>query len=106
MPKYMIQARFSEEGLRGLKTQGGTARRAQVEKTIANLGGTLEAYYFAFGAHDAVVIADLPDNVTAAALGMAVGASGAGATSTTPLLTPEEMDRIVRTTVDYSPPGQ
>lgn len=106
MPRYMVQVRFSEQAVRGLLNQGGSARRASVEKSIANLGGSVEAYYFTFGAQDAVVIVDLPDNATAAAVGMAVGASGAGSTTTTPLLTCEEMDAAARIEVDYRPPGE
>jgi uncharacterized protein with GYD domain len=105
MPKYMVQARFNESGVKGILAQGGTARRASVEKTIANLGGTVETYYFTFGAQDAVLIVDLPDNATAAAISMAVGASGAGSTATTPLLTCEEVDAVARISVDYHPPG-
>jgi uncharacterized protein with GYD domain len=105
MPRYMIQARFSQQGIKGLMAEGGTSRRAAVAKALENLGGRLEAYYFAFGAEDAVVIAELPDNATAAAIGAAVGASGAGGTTTTVLLTPEEIDAAARLTVDYRPPG-
>jgi len=101
----MIQARFSQQGIKGLMAEGGTSRRAAVAKALENLGGRLEAYYFAFGAEDAVVIAELPDNATAAAIGAAVGASGAGGTTTTVLLTPEEIDAAARLTVDYRPPG-
>ena len=105
MPRYMIQARFSQQGIKGLMAEGGTSRRAVVAKAVENLGGRLEACYFAFGAEDAVVIAELPDNVTAAAIGATVGASGAGGTTTTVLLTPEEIDAAARLTVDYRPPG-
>jgi uncharacterized protein with GYD domain len=44
---------------------------------VESAGGRLEAYYFAFGPHDAVAIVELPDNVSAAALSIA--ASGGGA---------------------------
>ena len=41
------------------------------------MGGRLESMYYAFGDFDAILILELPDNVTMAALSMAVGASGA-----------------------------
>jgi uncharacterized protein with GYD domain len=51
------------------------------------------------------VIVDAPDNVTTAAVCLAIGASGAVTTSTTVLLTPEEVDDAVKKSVDYRPPG-
>jgi uncharacterized protein with GYD domain len=46
---------------------------------------------FAFGEHDVVVICEMPDNVSAAAFALAVGAGGTVASyRTTVLLTPEE----------------
>lgn len=106
MPKYMFNADFTPQGVQGVLAQGGSARRAAVDKTVSNLGGTVEAYYFTFGAKDVVVIADLPDNTSAAAFSMAVGASGFCSVTTTPLLTCEEIDATARIAVDWSPPGQ
>ncbi len=64
-----------------------------------------ELFYLAFGDADAYVIADLPDNVTAAAGAAAVGSTGAVSVSTTVLLTPAEVDEAFAKTVDYRPPG-
>jgi uncharacterized protein with GYD domain len=58
------------------------------------LGGTLEAFYYAFGETDAYVIAEAPDNVSMAALALTINASGVAAVKTTVLLTPEE--RLMR----------
>ena len=69
------------------------------------MGGTLEAFYFGFGKHDVYVLADLPDNATAAALSLAVSASGAVQASTVVLMTPAEVDEATKKTVDYRPPG-
>lgn len=105
MPKYLIRARYTTEGVRGLLKEGGSSRRQAVEKAITNLNGRMEAFYLAFGDDDAFVIADLPDNSTAAAIALAVAASGAVSTSTTVLLTPEEVDAAAQKAVDYRPPG-
>ena len=56
--------------------EGGSQRRAQVGQMISNLGGKLEAFYYAFGEHDVYAIVDVPDVVTAAAVSLAVNASG------------------------------
>ena len=70
------------------------------------MGGTMESFHFAFGKDDALVLVELPDNVAAAALGLAVSSTGLAATRTTVLLTPEEVDQSATRTVNYVPPGQ
>ena len=104
MSKYLIHASYTAEGAKGLRKVGGTARRAVVQKMVEGLGGRLEAFYFAFGENDAHVILDLPDNLTAAAISLAVTSTGAVSTKTTVLLTPEEIDQAVKNPVDYKPP--
>jgi uncharacterized protein with GYD domain len=107
MPKYMIQARFlGGDGVQGLLKDGGTARRAAVEQLFQSLGGRVEAFYFAFGETDVVIIGELPDNVSAAAGTLRSSASGLVVAKTTVLLTPEEIDQATRKSVTYRPPGQ
>ncbi len=106
MPKYLFQATFVGEGLKGLLKEGGSKRRETVEQMIKGMGGTLEGYYFAFGEDDSFVIADLPDNVSTAAIALIVNASGAVKVKTTVLLTPEEVDQVTKKSVDYRPPGR
>jgi len=106
MGKYMFQARYTTEGAKGVMAGGGTARRSAVEKALASVGGKLESFYFAFGGVDAFVIADLPDDVSAAAMSMTVSASGTSGTTTVKLLTPEDMDKATKVSVAYRPPGK
>ncbi len=106
MPKFLVHSSYTAEGLKGLLKDGGTGRRAAVEAAVKSLGGKLETMYFSFGKHDVVVIIDLPDNVTAAALALAVNAAGGALTRTTTLLTPEEVDQAVKKTVRYKAPGK
>ncbi len=105
MPKYMIRASYTAQGVRGLLNEGAFKRRKAAEAPIRDLGGSVEAFYFAFGDDDAILICDLPDNVTAAAIILAVNASGAARCKTTVLLTAEEMDQARHTKVSYTPPG-
>jgi len=108
MPKYLIEASYTHEGFEGVRTKGGSSRRDAVAETAKSLGGKLEAFYFAFGDHDAIVLLDLPDNEAAAAVALAVGASGGATTKTTPLLTPEQVDDAAKRSVDavdYRPRG-
>jgi len=106
MPKYLVQANYVGEGLKGLLKEGGSSRRAAVEKLFSSVGGKVEAFYFAFGDTDLFVIADVPDNVTAAALSLTVNAAGAATAKVTVLLTAEEIDAAVKKTPGYRPPGQ
>jgi uncharacterized protein with GYD domain len=105
MPKYLFKANYTAEGAKGILKDGGTARRAAIEKSVAGLGGRLEAFYFAFGGTDVYTIADLPDNATAAAMAMAVAQSGKATTQTVVLLTPEDIDAATKKSVTYRGPG-
>ena len=73
---------------------------------MKQLGGRVEAFYYAFGDTDVYVIAEAPDNVTAATVSLAITASGAGSLKTTLLLSPEEIDQAAKKTVTYRPPGR
>ena len=106
MPKYLIQASYTAEGVRGLLKDGGSKRRAAAEQAIKSLGGRLEAFFFAFGDTDVFAIADAPDNMSAAAVSLVVTASGAVHARTTVLMTPEEMDQATQKSVSYRPPGR
>ena len=106
MAKFLIQGSYTSEGAKGLLKDGGSARRAAAEALINGLGGRVEAFYFGFGNHDAYVIADLPDNVTATAVSLAINATGLVTGETTVLMTPEEVDEAVKKNVSYRPPGQ
>lgn len=105
MAKYLIQANYVGDGVSGLMREGAASRRAQVDALAAQLGGSVEAFYYAFGDTDAYVIVDLPDNASAAAASLVAGASGAVATSITVLLTPDDIDAAIAKAPDYRPPG-
>ncbi len=106
MAKYLMQGNYVGGSAKGLLKEGGTSRRAAIESLVASVGGSVEAFYFAFGDTDVLVIADLPDNVTAAALSLFVNAAGTVAVKVTVLLTADEIDEAVKKTVSYRPPGQ
>jgi uncharacterized protein with GYD domain len=105
MPKYLVEARYTAEGTKGLLREGGSGRRAAVAKTVESVGGKLEAAYFAFGDVDVYIIADLPDNVSAAAVSLAANQTGFITSKTIVLMTPEEMDQATKKTIGFRPPG-
>src|ERR1700753_2977288 len=96
MAKFLIHATYTPEGTTGLLEEGGSGRRAAVDQVVTDLGGTVEAMYFAFGEDDIVLIIDVPDAVSMAAIGLAVKASGALRTRATSLLTVDEIDEATR----------
>ena len=105
MPKYMIQASYTADGLKGVLDKGGSSRRDVVKAVAEEQGGSLEAFYFAFGDADVYAIIDLPDNATVASVAMTVSASGAVNAKTVVLLSPEEVDEASQKSVHYAPPG-
>jgi uncharacterized protein with GYD domain len=106
MPKYLFQAKYNAEGVRGLKEAGASSRAKAVDDMATGLGGGLEAFYFAFGDVDAYVVVDLPDDEAAAAAALTVGTTGSLQVSTVKLLTLEEADAAIARSVDYRPPGR
>jgi uncharacterized protein with GYD domain len=105
MAKYLVEASYTREGVAGLQAKGGSSRRDAVAEMASKLGGQLESFYFGFGDRDAYVVVDLPDNEAAAAVALAVNASGGATTKTIVLLTPEQVDEAAERSVDYRPPG-
>ena len=107
MPKYLIQASYTPDGLKGLIAQGGTKRREAVQQLVESVGGKLETLYFGFGSEDVHMIIDAPDNIAVAAATLTAGAAGAATNvRTSVLLTPEDIDQAAEKTVRYEPPGQ
>lgn len=105
MPKFLITASYTPEGAKGLLKEGGSSRRAAVQKLLDSVGGKLEAFYFALGHEDAFVIVDVPDNAAVVAVSLAVNASGAVRISTTPLIAPDDLDAASKKSIGYRPPG-
>lgn len=105
MPKFLVTVSYTESGAKGLRKDGGTERERVVRLAIEGLGGKLDAFYFALGQDDVIVLADLPDATSAAALSLAVASSGAAHCRTTPLLSAADMDKAVSKNTAYRAPG-
>jgi len=105
VPKFLVQGSYTSDGLTGVLREGGTSRRAAAEAAVESVGGRLEAFYFAFGSADFFVIADLPDQRTAAAVSMAANAGGQIHSTMVVLITPEELDEAAKTVVSFRAPG-
>ena len=105
MAKYLIQGRYTAEGLKGLSKEKASGRKAAVQAAVKAMKGKLESMYFSFGADDVVLIVDAPDNVSVAALSIVVGAAGMIDLRTTPLLTVDEIDQALELPTKYRAPG-
>jgi uncharacterized protein with GYD domain len=105
MSKYLLQVKYTLEGVNGVLAEGGSARKSVAQAAAKSVGGKVDSFFFAFGEADAYIIADLPDNAAAAALALTVSAGGGATASTTVLLTPEEIDKARDAKVKYRPPG-
>ncbi len=76
MPKYMVVGSYTAESwARMVETPGD--RSAAARAACEAVGGTLDAFYWAFGPDDFVAIADVPDDASAAAVSVGVSSSGA-----------------------------
>jgi len=105
MPRYLFEASYTLEGVRGVQKSGGTARRDAVAKAAESVGGRLESFDFAFGDRDAYVIVEAPDNESATAIALSVNGAGGATVRTVVLVSPEEVDAAAKRSVSYQPPG-
>ena len=105
MAKYLWHVSYTTDGIKGVLKEGGSSRAKSIGKLVESHGGKLEAFYFAFGDADCYLIAELPGNLEASAISLAVSASGAARVKTTVLLSPKEIDAAGKVKVAYRAPG-
>ena len=106
MAFYALQASYTQVGWAALL--GSPENRLDaVRPVVERLGGTIVNGWFSFGDHDLLIICEMPDNVSAAALSMAVSAGGAiKAAKTSVLLTFEQGVEALQKAkrAEYAPP--
>ena len=96
MPLFMHQVAYSAEGWSAVISSPQNRIEA-VRVAIENLGGKVVSGWFSFGEYDVVAITEMPDHVSAAAIGIAFAGGGAcKSVQTTPLLTQEEALRAMK----------
>ncbi len=105
MARFMFKVSYSKEGMQGVLKEGAASRRTFIEKMAADMGGSITSFDFAFGETDVYVISEMPDEITAAAVATAVGASGAGSIETVVLLSAEDIDRAIAKNAPYRASG-
>lgn len=106
MPLFMLQAAYAPKGWRAL-VQHPQNRIAAVSGPVERLGGKVVDGWMQFGEHDVLLICDLPNTTSAAALSMAISSGGAvDHVHTTQLMTIAEGLDALRLAHDsqYQPP--
>jgi len=106
MPKYLFSVKYTTDGMKGVMKEGGSKRREAAEQVMKSVGGRIESFYYAFGEHDVLGIAELPDQVSAAAVSATINSSGGAMVKLTPLITVEEVDQAAKKMTQYRPPGK
>ena len=107
MPLYLTKFSYTPETWQKL-VRNPEDRRAAATQYIESVGGKLHGFWYAFGAHDGYNLWEAPDNVSMAAVALAIGGGGAlSSLETTVLLTVEETMEAMRKAeqVRYRAPG-
>lgn len=105
MPLYMGRFKYSSDAIKSM-VSSPQDRSAAAREVAESLGGKLTGFWFAFGEYDGAFLLEAPDNTTAAALAMAVGATGAAHIESTVLLDMDEAEEAMRkaAAATYRPP--
>lgn len=105
MPKYLFEATYVGQGIKGLMEEGGTRRREALTEALRTVGGSLESFYYAFGYYDVLGVFEVPDDASAAALSLLINSSGQVNVRLKPLMTVEDLDEAAKRTPSYRAPG-
>jgi len=107
MALYLTRFSYTAETWSRL-TKNPENRREAARKYIESVGGKLHGFWYAFGSYDGYNLWEAPDNVSMAAVVIAIGGGGAlSKIETIPLLSVEDtLDALKRAqTIGYKPPG-
>ena len=106
MAKYLFEANYVGEGIKGLMREGGTKRRDALTDALKSVGGSLESFYYAFGETDVLGVFEVPEPSDAAALSLMINSTGSVNVRLKPLMAPEDIDAAAKKTPSYRAPGQ
>ena len=108
MPLYLTRFSYTPETWARLVTKPED-RRAAAQQYIESVGGRLHGFWYAFGERDGYNLWEAPDNISMAAVAVALSAGGAlSSVQTTPLLTVEETLAALEKarSIKYTQPGK
>jgi uncharacterized protein with GYD domain len=93
MPTYISLLRYTQQGIHDFKA--GPARLDAAKEAYRKAGGEIKGFYSTMGQYDAVVVAELPDDATAARVAFAVGSQGNVRTETLKAFSEAEYRKII-----------
>jgi uncharacterized protein with GYD domain len=108
MPMYLTRFSYTPETWARL-VKNPEDRRVAAKQYIESVGGKLHGFWYAFGEHDGYNLWEAPDNVSMAAVAIAIGGGGAlRSIDTTVLLTVDETVAALQksASIAYKAPGQ
>jgi uncharacterized protein with GYD domain len=94
MAAYVTLYRYTDEGIKGIKSAGEIARGWQEE--AQKRGVTVSALYWLQGAYDALTIVESDSEEAVNGLLLAIGAQGLMRTETTRAFSLDEIERFVK----------
>ncbi len=94
MPTYITLMRFTQQGAQNIKES--PARLDAAKKAFKAMGGELKHFYLTFGQYDGVIIAEHPNDETAAKLALATGSQGNVNTETFRAFTEDEYRKLIK----------
>jgi uncharacterized protein with GYD domain len=107
MPLYLSKFSYTPETWARL-IGNPEDRRQAAQAYIESVGGKLHGFWYAFGEHDGYTLWEAPDNLSMAAVALAIGGGGAlSSIDTTVLMTVDEtIEALGRADeIQYKPPG-
>jgi uncharacterized protein with GYD domain len=90
MAQFLVEVAYTQQAWAAL-VNNPQDRSQAVKSAAENLGGKIDHLWLSFGEYDSIAVIDMPDNVSAAALSMAISAGGScKSVKTIPLLSAQE----------------
>ena len=96
MPTYVLLTRFTRRGIENVRD--GPDRTEDAKTLVESMGGTWLEFFVTMGRYDGVVVADFPDDATAARAALTLASGGNVTTETLRAFTLEEFREIVDAT--------
>ncbi|HEX9290868.1 MAG TPA: GYD domain-containing protein [Anaeromyxobacteraceae bacterium] len=93
MATYVSLLRYTDQGIRNVKESAN--RLDAAKKAFQAGGGELKQFYLAMGKYDIVIVADAPDDETAARITLGLGSLGNVRTETMRVFTEGEFRKII-----------
>lgn len=94
MPTYITLMRFTQQGVKNIKES--PARLDAAKKAFKAGGGDLKHFYLTFGQYDGVIIADHPNDETAAKLALMTSSQGNVQTESFRAFTEDEYRKLIK----------